>query len=315
VKKIKIAQIGINEYSHSQEIFGSITKQNDIFEFVGYALRENEEQRLSRRASELAACRKMTVEEILSDPEIEAVAVETEEIYLLKYALMVAKAGKHLHMEKPGSPSLTDFRALVSLLKEKKLTFSLGYMYRFNPKVKEALTRIKNGELGKIFAVEAEMCCKHSKELREWLHCFPGGMTFFLGCHLIDLVYQILGVPKEVIPLNCRTGFDGVDSVDFGMAAFRYENGVSFIKAADVEVGGFTHRRLRITGEKGSIEIKPLEYYPHLPESDAQTSVMSECFDQKTWQTEWQTTESAEFDRYDDMIRHFADRKDPLCIT
>ena len=307
MKKIKIAQIGTSRYSHGCSIFASLVKQSDIFEIVGYALPENEKEKFPNEVGCFKGYREMTVEEILSDPEIEAVAVETEEIYLLKYALMVAKAGKHLHMEKPGSPSLTDFRALVSLLKEKKLTFSLGYMYRFNPQVKEALTRIKNGELGKIFAVEAEMCCKHSKELREWLSCFPGGMTFFLGCHLIDLVYQILGVPKEVIPLNCRTGFDGVDSVDFGMAAFRYENGVSFIKAADVEVGGFTHRRLRITGEKGSIEIKPLEYYPHLPESDAQTSVMSECFDISTWQAKWQTTESAEFDRYDDMMRHFAE--------
>ena len=41
----------------------------------------------------------MTVDEILNNPEIEAVAVETEEIYLTKYALMVANAGKHLHME------------------------------------------------------------------------------------------------------------------------------------------------------------------------------------------------------------------------
>ena len=39
-----------------------------------------------------------TVDEILKNPEIEAVAVETEEIYLTKYALMVAEAGKHLHI-------------------------------------------------------------------------------------------------------------------------------------------------------------------------------------------------------------------------
>ena len=37
----------------------------------------------------------MTVDKILNNPEIEAIVVETEEIYLTKYALMVANAGKN----------------------------------------------------------------------------------------------------------------------------------------------------------------------------------------------------------------------------
>jgi beta-glucosidase/6-phospho-beta-glucosidase/beta-galactosidase len=92
--------------------------------------------------------REMTVEEILSDPEIEAVVVETEEIYLTKYAIMVAKAGKQLHMEKPGGTSIEDFKELIGLLKEKQLVFSLGYMYRFNPSIVEAVERAQKGELG-----------------------------------------------------------------------------------------------------------------------------------------------------------------------
>ena len=36
MRKIKIAQIGVNTYSHSNEIFGSICKQSYIFEVVGY---------------------------------------------------------------------------------------------------------------------------------------------------------------------------------------------------------------------------------------------------------------------------------------
>ncbi len=42
---------------------------------------------------------RMTVEEILNNPEIEAVAIETEEIYLTKYVQMAAEHGKHIHME------------------------------------------------------------------------------------------------------------------------------------------------------------------------------------------------------------------------
>ena len=91
------------------------------------------------------------------------------------------------------------------------------------------------------------------------------------------------------------------------MAVFKYENGRSFVKTSDNEVGGFLRRYLLVTGERGSLEIKPLEYYPALPESDKQTVTMSECFDTATWQAEWTASTSEAFDRYDDMMRNFAE--------
>ena len=302
MKKIKIAQIGTSKYSHGTAIFGSICKQTDIFEVVGYAFPENEEEKFPDMIAPFAPYRKMTVEEILSDPTIEAVAVETEEIHLLKYAKMVAKAGKHLHMEKPGSPNLADFRELVEILREKDLVFTLGYMYRFNPHVKRLIDRVKSGEIGKVFAVEAQMSCKHDPAWRKWLAAFPGGMTFFLGCHLVDLVYQIMGEPNEIIPLNSATGMDGVDTNDFGMAVFKYDNGVSYFKTCDSEYGAILRRHLLVTGERGSIEIKPLEYGA----ADGMHAIMNECLD-PGWQVEWKKTVSEPFDRYDNMMKNFAE--------
>ena len=37
-KKIRIAQIGVNRYSHATEIFQTIQHLSDDFELVGYAL-------------------------------------------------------------------------------------------------------------------------------------------------------------------------------------------------------------------------------------------------------------------------------------
>ena len=124
MKKIRIAQIGTSRNSHGNQIWKSLLKQSDIFEVVGYAFPENEREKFPMRVNVFDGYREMTVEEILNDQSIEAVAVETEEIYLTKYALMVAKAGKHLHMEKPCGRELADFEELVGILKEKKLTFS-----------------------------------------------------------------------------------------------------------------------------------------------------------------------------------------------
>ncbi len=302
MKKIKIAQIGTSANSHGNDIWNSLLKQNDLFEVVGYAFPEKEREKFPQQASAFDGYNELTVDEILNNPEIEAVAVETEEIYLTKYALMVANAGKHLHMEKPGGVDLADFEKLVEILKSKNLTFSTGYMYRFNPKIQEALAKVKSGELGEIYSVEAHMDCKHPVGVRHWLRNFHGGMMFFLGCHLIDLIYQIQGEPEEVIPLSCSTGCDGVTAKDYGMTVFKYKNGVSFAKTCANEKGGFLRRQIVICGEKGTIEIKPIEVFA---ESGLFT-VMSEVYSDE-WDKEWNVSKSEVYDRYDDMMRNFAE--------
>ncbi len=306
MNKIKIAQIGTSLHSHGNGIWSRLLKNNDLFDVVGYAFPENEKERFPKNAEAFRAYREMTVEEILNDPEIEAVAVETEEKYLTKYALMVAEAGKHLHMEKPGGLVLEDFERLIETLKQKKLAFSMGYMYRFNPMIQEAIQKVQNGELGRVFAVEAHMSLKHSCALRQWLEGFSGGMTFFLGCHLIDLIYRIQGEPDEVIPLSCSTGIDGLTTDDYGMVVFKYSNGVSFAKTCDNERGGFQRRQLVICGEKGTIEIRPIEV---TVKGEGQYTISNENFSLsgKNSVSAWETRQSDMYDRYDAMIRNFAE--------
>ena len=303
MKKIKIAQIGTSRYSHGTSVWKSLLKQSDIFDVVGYAFPENERKKFPEQAKSFDGYREMTVEEILSDPEIEAVVVETEEIYLTKYALMVAESGKHLHMEKPGGTDFSDFNRLITLLQAKKLAFSTGYMYRFNPKIQEALKKVENGELGKIYAVEAQMSCKHDEQIRTWLENFPCGMMFFLGCHLVDLIYRIQGEPQEIIPLSCATEIGGIQTYDYGMTVFKYPNGISFAKTCDNERGGFLRRQLVICGEKGTIEIRPLEVSA---QGGGQCSVSHECYE-TSWAPKWKTESCEAFDRYDGMMRNFAE--------
>jgi len=148
MRKIKVAQIGINSLSHAQQICGSIKKQNDIFELVGYALPENEREKFPEVAALLDGYPELTVDEILNNPEIQAVVIETEEIYLTKYAIMAACHKKHIHMEKPGGGTISDFERLISIVKENGTVFHTGYMYRYNPYIQELLQSIKAGELG-----------------------------------------------------------------------------------------------------------------------------------------------------------------------
>lgn len=303
MRKIKVAQIGTSVNSHGNCIIQSFKKQNDIFEIVGYALPENEREKFPHAMHNFEGLREMTVEEILKDPEIEAVSVETEEIYLTKYALMAANAGKHIHMEKPGGTSLADFEKLIATVRKNKTVFHTGYMYRYNPFVMELFEQIEKGELGDIISVEAQMNCTHPKETRQWLENFPGGMMFFLGCHLVDLIYRIQGEPERIIPLSRSTGFDGVTSCDYGMAVFEYKNGVSFAKTSAWEKGGFERRQLVVTGTKATVELHPLELLDR--ENGGQWTGRT-FRNSEDWHNYSKMVRSESHDRYDSMMASFA---------
>ena len=308
-KKIRIAQIGMNRYSHAVEIFRTLQNLSDEFELVGYALVEDERETCAEKLKHFAGYREMTVEEILSDPTIDAVAVETDEIHLNRYAQMVADAGKHMHMEKPGSQCLADFERLVATVKEKQTVFHLGYMYRYNPFISDAVARAQRGEYGQIYSVEAHMSRYDKDPCRAWFASFQGGMMFYLGCHLVDLVYQILGEPSEVIPCNTVTGLHGIHTEDLGFAVLKYPHAIAVVRMGGTEVGGNKRRQLVICGDTQTVEIKPLEFSPSVKRPgivSEQCVRKTEYFFNDLEKVQTATAESEPFGRYDAMMRSFA---------
>jgi predicted dehydrogenase len=307
MRKIKIAQIGAG-HDHAPMAITTLKLQNDIYDLVGYAVVEGDESAFESNKRDYENIRQMTVEEILNYPGLDAVCIETEDRRLTEFALLAAERGLQIQMDKPGSESDEDFDRLIDLVKEKNLVFHLGYMYRYNPAVIKLKEDIKSGRLGEIYSVEAQMNCIHPPEKRQWLGNYPGGMLYYLGCHLIDLVYSICGSPEEIIPLSTTIGTDGVDAADFGMAVFKYKNGVSFVKSTAVEIGGFERRQLVVCGTKGTVELKPLEWVSdECPETFSPlTTGVREAFE-IDWNTKGEYHVTPTYGRYDAMFRAFAD--------
>ncbi|MBE7030995.1 MAG: Gfo/Idh/MocA family oxidoreductase [Ruminococcaceae bacterium] len=307
MRRIKIAQIGMG-HDHAWVVLDSVLKQTDLFEVVGFAVPESERTEFAHVIEKYRGrLPLMGVEEILNYPGLDAVLIETEEENLTRYALMAAQKGLHIHMDKPGGLEMAQFEQLVTTARANGCIFHMGYMYRYNPFVTEALEKVKSGALGKIYSVEAQMSCWHSKEKSQWLEQFPGGMLFFLGCHLIDLVLQIQGIPQKIIPLSTCTGAKGVTSKDLGMAVFEYQNGVSFVKTCSSEYGGFNRRQLVICGTKGTIEMKPFEYLGEnrVENGSELYTDMREIYD-NDWFAWGEKKTSAAYDRYETMMASFA---------
>jgi len=304
VKKIITAQIGTG-HDHAPAIFKSLRKNDSVFETIGIC-EPNENRKDSIFSDKTYEGAKLyTIDELLNMDSLEAVTIETDEVIATKYAQMFAEKGVAVHLDKPGSQELASFEKLINTVKKNDSVLQLGYMYRFNPVIKRIIDEVRSGKLGKVYSVEAHMSVHHPAEKREWLKSFKGGMMYFLGCHLVDLVLLIQGEPQEITAMNTSLGFDGVSAEDFGFAVLKYENGVSFVKTDAYEINGVDRRHVVVCAEKGTFEIEPTE---RQMEGGQHTLGRVTYNDSKIrhWCDSSEKIDSGCFDRYDNMMLDFA---------
>lgn len=92
--------------------------------------------------------------DLLSIPEIKAVAVATPNITHFEICKAALEAGKHVLVEKPITLESKSGWELVKLAEEKNLTLSVGHIFRFNNAIAEVKRLIKERFLGKIFLMD-----------------------------------------------------------------------------------------------------------------------------------------------------------------
>lgn len=119
-----------------------------LFEVVGFA--EDNEKRVEKRGNlpGYADLKRMSVDEVIEKSD--ALLIETDVWDLTATAQKCIDAGRHIHMDKPASGTLAEYKHLLDTAKEKELVVQLAYMYRYNPAVQECMRRIKDGRLGEI---------------------------------------------------------------------------------------------------------------------------------------------------------------------
>jgi len=298
MKKIKIGQIGIG-HNHGEAKMKAVRKFPELFEVIGYA--EENEQWIEKRGNNKGyeGLPPLSVEEVIEQSD--AILVESDVWDLTQYAKMCVEAGKHIHMDKPASGTLADYKYVLDTAKAKKLVVQLGYMYRYNPAVLQCFEHIKNGDLGEIYSINAEMSTFHPVEYKKWLQNFGGGIMYILGSHLVDLIVYMMGKPKKTTSFLKRTGLDGVDFEDNNLAVLEYDKALARIFVSSVEVNGFGRRQLVVSGSKGTVNICPLERPITMTYSD--TNIADRTYeDRKTIIPFEDNTANG---RYDEMMQDF----------
>jgi predicted dehydrogenase len=257
-ERIRIGQIG-TKHPHASGKITAMRSLGDLFEIVGVV-----EPDATRRAAVAAtdAYRGlpwMTQDELLGTANLAAVAVETPVRDLVPTAIACIRAGKHIHLDKPAGPSMSACHQLHAEANERNLTIQMGYMLRYNPAFELLFQMVRDGWLGRITELTAEMGKQGNDSMRQELSEFSGGGMFELSCHIIDAMVTVLGKPDRVTAHNRRSYPDKDSFADNQLAVFDYPHAIATIRCNHLDPFGFPRRHFHVVGESGSFQINPLE--------------------------------------------------------
>lgn len=255
--KIKIAQIG-TAHGHAAGKM-EVYRKSDDFEVVGIAEPNDKLRAAAERQPAFKGVPWLSVEQLLSTPGLQAVAIETEPRDLLKYAEMSVDAGKHVHLDKPAGESLMQFRRILDTAARSHLCLQMGYMYRYNPAVMLMKDLLRKGYLGEPFEVHCVMSKVVDPINRQRHGEYVGGMMFELGCHLIDIVVDVLGTPESVASFHQHAGPQQDPLEDNMLAVLSYPKALATVKSSGLEVDGGSRRHFVVCGTEGTVHIEPLD--------------------------------------------------------
>ncbi|MEY4567187.1 MAG: hypothetical protein RLY14_2157, partial [Planctomycetota bacterium] len=201
----------------------------------------------------------MSQEELLNHPGLQAVLVETKVRDSLGVAQACIAAGMHIHIDKPAGDSLTKLLEILNAAEKRNLLVQMGYMYRYNPAILLLKQFLREGWLGDVFEIHTVMSKVVDAAARVELAQYPGGIMFELGCHILDLVVDILGEPQEVTPFAQHVGGPDDSLVDNMLAVLEYPEALATVKSSAQEVEGFARRHFVVCGTEGTFHIQPLD--------------------------------------------------------
>jgi protoporphyrinogen oxidase/predicted dehydrogenase len=179
-------------------------------------------------------------EEILSDEQVDAVAIATPVSTHHPLARAVLESGKHVFVEKPLAASSKHALELTMLAQANGLVVMPGHTFVYSPPVRAIKSLIDSGELGEIYFIS-------SSRVNLGLHQPDVSVVWDLGPHDFAILrYWLGGLPAEVSALSRSCVIPDIPDVCF--INLRYPSGT----VANVELSWLAPSKLRRTAIVGS---------------------------------------------------------------
>jgi predicted dehydrogenase len=134
-------------------------------------------------------------EELLSDPEIQAVVIAAPVLYHFTLARDALLAGKHVLVEKPLASSSAECEELVTIAEARKLILMVGHTFLYSAAVRKITEIVRSGDIG-------EIRCINARRLNLGLYQKDINVAWDLAPHDISIILHVLGEFPQVV--NCQ---------------------------------------------------------------------------------------------------------------
>jgi predicted dehydrogenase len=218
--------------------------------------------------------------DVAADPEVEAVSIAAPNFLHREIGVAMAKAGKHIWIEKPVGLTADDARAVADAVKEAGVQGAVGFNYRNAPAVAAAKEMIEGGELGTVTHVRFRLFsdyAAHPEGALSWRFERERGGSGVLGdlaAHGVDLARYLLGeidslvadtaifVPQRARPTGATAGhtraaggvLGPVENEDYVTSLLRFASGArGVLEASRVAVGEQNNYGFEVHGTKGAV--------------------------------------------------------------
>ncbi|WP_333826793.1 Gfo/Idh/MocA family protein [Pararhodobacter sp.] len=202
-----------------------------------------------------------SLESILNDPGVDAVAVFTPANTHCDIGLACARAGKHVLMEKPLDITTARAVELVQGCRAAGVTLGVVLQHRFRPAGVRAGELLASGALGRIVGCSTTIRLWRPQSYydeagRGSFRRDGGGVLISQGIHTLDLMLSLAGPVTDVTGFATTTAVHQMETEDMVCAGIRFANGaIGTIDATTAAFPGF-HEEIMITGENGTLALR-----------------------------------------------------------
>lgn len=162
-----------------------------------------------------------TYDEILREPEIELVIVNTPDYLHYEMAKNALIAGKHIVVEKPFTLTVAQGEEILELAAQKKLMVSVFQNRRWDGDFLTVKKLIEGKILGRLVSFESHFDRYRNYIQESWKEekSLGAGTLYNLGSHMIDQALHLFGLPEYIFAdvRAQRTGSKVDDSFDIFM--------------------------------------------------------------------------------------------------
>lgn len=192
-------------------------------------------------------------EELLADPEIEAVYNPLPNHLHVPWTMKAAEAGKHVLCEKPIAMSAAEARLLLDVRDRTGMKIQEAFMVRTHPQWTAARELVRSGRVGHLRSIESFFSYfnRDPSNIRN-IPAAGGGALMDIGCYPIQISRFIYGAePRRVLSLVERDPEMKTDRLT--SAILEFKTGRATFTCSTQLVA---HQRVELIGTSGRVEIE-----------------------------------------------------------